>query len=239
MNLFASKKEAVVMAVIAAFFVLVTLGFTIEPLVAVILTNRTIPLGTTTLLVVSPDAKSADIVAAVGKKTVQSELLNKTGDLLGGLDVRSVAIQATSFEIATKDPPGAAVEKIRQFLSRLTPFDIKTILPDGTFMTETVIDPALIKVATGKDIWTFTQTNPQVVVRKNGLNSNILVGNPQPGDIHGFESPIGCKKTAPGIKILTFKPLRQTLISSIFTSFLAYFNDYSCFQSFSTFLRKS
>jgi len=239
MNLFGSKKEAWVMAGVAAFFVLVTLGFTLEPLVAVILVNRTIPLATTSLLVVSPNAKSADIVAAVGKKTVQSELMDKADDLLGRLGVRSVAIQATSFAIATKASPEGAVAKIRRFLSQLTPFDIKTILPDGTFMTETVIDPALVKITTGKDIWTFTQTNPQIVVQKNGLKSNILVNNPQVGDIHGFESPIGCKKTAPGIKTLTFEPKRQALIPSIFTSFLAYFRDYSCFQSFSTFITKS
>jgi len=132
-------------------------------------------LETTSLLVVSSNAKSADIVAAVGKKTVQSELLDKTDDLLSGLGVRSVAIQATSFEISTKASPEGAVAKIRQFLSRLTPFDIKTILPDGTFMTETVIDPALIKVAAGDNIWTFSQTNPQIVVQKMAQNQIFLL----------------------------------------------------------------
>ena len=239
MNLFGSKKEAWVMAGVAAFFVLVTLGFTLEPLVTVILAYRTIPLETTSLLVVSSNAKSADIVAAVGKKTVQSELMDKADDLLGRLGVRSVAIQATSFAIATKASPEGAVAKIRRFLSQLTPFDIKTILPDGTFMTETVIDPALIKVAAGDNIWTFSQTNPQIVVQKNGSKSNILVNNPQVGDIHGFESPIGCKITAPEIKTLTYEPKRKALVSTILTSFLAYFRDYSCFQSFSTFIKKS
>lgn len=236
MNYFASKKEAVTTAAIAAFFVLVTFGFTIEPLVSFILRNRNTPLDTTSLLVVGPTAKSADIVAAVGKTTVQSELLNKADNLLNKLGVRSITLQPTSFAITTGSGAEAAVSDIRRFLSQLTPFDIKTILPDGTFMMETVIDPALIKVANNRDIWTFTQTNPQVVVQKNGLISNILVNNPQVGDIHDFESPIECKDTAKGIKTIHYDPTRKTLISSIFTSFSAYLRDYSCFQSFSTFV---
>jgi RNA-binding protein YhbY len=239
MNLFASKKEAGVMAVVAAFFVLMTFGFTIEPLITVILINRTIPLGTASLLVISPTAKNADIVVAVGKQAVQTELLDKANDLLTELKVKEVAIQATSFELTTGSPAKVTVTDIRHFLSRLTPFDIKTILPDGTFMTETVIDPALIQVTNKNDIWTFTQTNPQVVVQKNGLTSDILVNYPLVGDIHGFESLIGCKNTVPGIKTLSFRTIRQGFVPAIFTSFLAYFKDYSCFQSFSTLVQKS
>jgi hypothetical protein len=242
MNYFASKKEALVTAVIAAFFVLVAFVFTIEPLVSIILANRTIPLKTTSLLVVSSGAKTSDILAAVGKQDLKSELFAKTNDFLEKLSIQSIAVQDRSFAISTARPSEQVTTNLRKYLSRLSPTDIKTLLPDGTFMTETVIDPILIKVKTGKTgvykTWTFTQTNPQVVIQENGLNSDILINNPQVGDIHGFESPATCSSNTNKIRTIGFNTTRKPLISAFLTSFLAYFKHYSCFQSFSTFNQK-
>ena len=247
MNIFGSKKEAWVMAGVAAFFVLVTLGFTVEPLVSVILRSRVMPSETREYLTVAPAIQpKGDFLDAITKTIPPThdwagnvELLNKVKDLVFGLNITSATVQNNSVAIEAADAPEGVVTNIRRFLSKLTPFEVETVMPDQTSMTELVIDPGLIQVETDfamkPTVWTFTQTNPQFVIRKNGLNSSIFINYPQVVDSHGFETPVGCAVAANGIKTITYDSTRETLLSAIFKSFLAYFKHYSCFQSFSTF----
>jgi len=249
MNLFANKKEAWIMAGVAAFFVLVALAFTFEPLVTIILSTRTMPSETkdylTPALAGNLKADFFDGVMSTVPPThawaENAAFLNKIKSLVLGLNITSATVQTNSVVIDAANDPDQVTNDIRRFLSKLTPFEIKTILPDQTSMIETVIDPGMIEIKTNDaknaTIWTFTQTNPQLVVKKSGLNSIIYINYPQAVDSHGFESPSGCYVAGNGIKTVTFEPMRRTLISSILSSFSAYFRHYSCFQSFSTFIK--
>lgn len=241
MNIFGSRKEAVVTAVIAAFFVLTALAMTFEPLVTVILKTRTMPAYTNQYLTADPVAKSADFFDGIMKNVPPSHgwvgnvaLLNKVKDLVFNLNIVSATVQNNSVAIEAANDPEQTVADIRRFLSKLTPFEIKTILPDETSMIETVIDPDLIKVVQNGPSWSFTQTNPQLIIEKNGSNSSIYINYPQAVDTHGFETPISCSTQTDGIKTLKYDATRSTLLSATFKGFLAYLKDYSCFQSFST-----
>jgi len=246
MNIFGSKKEALIMAGVAAFFVLAALTFTFEPLVAVILKTRTMPAGTTVYLTAASTSKHPDFFDGVMKtmppsrdRAMNIELLNKIQSLIFGFNITSVAVQSQSVIIKAANHPEQIVADIRRFLSKLTPFEIKTILPDQTSMIETVIDPGLIKIETDRanetTTWTFAQTNPQLTIKKNGSNSEIFLNYPQVVDNHGFEAPIRCIIAANGIKTVSYGAIEQTLVSAFIKGFLAYFRDYTCFQSFSTF----
>lgn len=248
MNLFGSKKEAWVMAGVAAFFVLVTFIFTFEPLVTVILSTRTMPTATTALMTVAPALHpKADFFDALMATVPPSHgwagnvaLLNKIKNLVFSQKIISARTQTNSAVLEDSIAPEQLVSDIRRFLSKLTPFEIKTILPDQTSMIETVIDPGLIDIKTDNvknpTLWTFTQTNPQLVIKKSGSNSLIFINYPQVVNSHGFESITGCAVETTGVKTLTFDITRKPLISSIYSSFSAYFKHYSCFQSFSTFV---
>jgi hypothetical protein len=251
MNLFGSKKEAWVMAVVAAFFVLVALVFTFEPLITVILSTRTMPAATTASMTIAPALHpKADFFDALMATVPPSHgwagnvaLLNKIKSLVLSQKIVSATTQTNSAVLEDIAQPEQLATNIRRFLSKLTPFEIKTILPDQTSMIETVIDPSLIVVKTDSSqkpsIWTFAQTSPQLVIKKNGQNSSIFINYPQVVYIHGFESITGCSVGSTGIKTIAFNTVRKALISSMFSSFSAYFRDYSCFQSFSTLFRKS
>jgi len=247
MNLFGSKKEAWVMAGVAAFFVLVTVIFTFEPLVSVILSTRTMPAATAASMTVAPALHpKADFFDALMATVPPSHgwagnvaLLNKIKNLVLSQKIISASTQTNSAVLEDSIAPEQLVSDIRRFLSKLTPFEIKTILPDQTSMIETVIDPGLIETKTDNaknpTLWTFTQTNPQLVIKKSGSNSLIFINYPQVVNSHGFESIIGCAVGTTGIKTVTFDIMRKPLISSMYSSFSAYFKHYSCFQSFSTF----
>jgi hypothetical protein len=248
MNLFGSKKEAWVMAVAAAFFVLVALVFTFEPLVTVVLSTRTMPSMTTASMTVAPALHpKADFFDALMATVPPSHgwagnvaLLNKIKDLVLSQKILSASTQTNSAVLDDAIQPERLVTDLRRFLSKLTPFEIKTILPDQTGMIERVIDPSLIEVKTDSSqkpsVWTFTQTNPQLVIRKNGSNSSIYINYPQVVNSHGFGSIIDCAVGTTGIKTVTFDTMRKPLLSSLYSSFSAYFKHYSCFQSFSTFV---
>jgi hypothetical protein len=167
-------------------------------------------------------------------------LLNKIKDLVLSQKILSATTQTNSAVLEDSIAPGLLVSDIRRFLSKLTPFEIKTIMPDQTSMIETVIDPSLIEVKTDDaekpSTWTFTQTNPQLVIRKNGLNSSIYINYPQVVNSHGFETITDCSVGVNGIKTVSFDITRKPLVSSLYSSFSAYFKRYSCFQSFSTFV---
>jgi len=239
------------MAGVAAFFVLVALVFTFEPLVTVILSTRTMPTATTASMTVAPALHpKADFFGALMATVPPSHgwagnvaLLNKIKSMVLGQKIVSSTTQTNSAVLEDAIQPEQLVGVIRQFLSKLTPFEIKTILPDQTSMIETVIDPSLIVVKTDNSqkpsVWTFTQTSPQLVIKKSGSNSLIYINYPQVVNSHGLESITGCSVRTTGIKTVTFDTMRQPLISSIFSSFSAYFRDYSCFQSFSTLIQKS
>ena len=248
MNLFGSKKEALITAVVAAFFVLVTLVFSFEPLVTVVLSTRTMPTATTASMTIAPalhpqadffDALMATVPPTHGWAG-NVDLLNKIKDLVLSQNIISATTQTNSAILEDAIAPKQLISDIRRFLSKLTPFEIKTILPDQTSMIETVIDPGLIEVKTDNadkpTVWTFTQTNPQLVIRKNGLNSLININYPQVVNSHGFETITGCSVGTTGIKTVTFDITRKPLISSLYSSFSAYLKHYSCFQSFSTFV---
>jgi hypothetical protein len=249
MNIFGSKKEAWVMAGLAAFFVLVTLGFTLEPLISVILRSRSLPSETKEYLIVAPALQpKGDFFDGIMKNVPPShgwagnvDLLTKVKGLVFGLNITAATVQNNSVAIEAANDPTQVVTDIRRFLSKLTPFEIQTVMPDQTTMTETVIDPSLIAITTDlaikPTVWTFTQTNPQLVIKKNGSNSSILINYPQVVDTHGFESPTGCSVSGNGIKTVTYNFERQTLLSAVFNGFSAYFRDYSCFQSFSTLIQ--
>lgn len=234
------------MAGAAAFFVLTALAFTFEPLVTLILKSRTLPAGTTTYLSASPAVNGKpDFFGAVMKTVPPSHgwagniaLLTKLQEPLFGFNIASIAIFPWSLEIDTSEKPEQAMTTLRRHLSKLTPFEINTPLPDGTAMTEIVIDPQLIEVRASEDQknrgWIFTQTSPQLFVKNNGLNSSIYLGYPQDVNAQGFESLSSCRMTTEGLRTVTVDSQRRTLISSVFHSIIAYLSDYSCFQSFST-----
>ena len=248
MNLFGSKKEAWVTAVVAAFFVLAVLVFTFEPLVTVVLSTKSLPNETTDSMTVAPALHpKADFFGALMASVPPTHgwvnnvaLMNKIKDLVLSEKIVSATMQTNSASLVAAKEPKQLISDIRRFLSKLTPFEIKTILPDQTSMIETVIDPSLITVKTDNvqnpRIWTFTQTNPQLVIRKNGSSSTIYINYPQVVNSRGYSSVSGCSVGATGIKTVTLNVTQKSLISSIYSSFSAYFKHYSCFQSFSTFV---
>jgi hypothetical protein len=165
-------------------------------------------------------------------------LLNKIKDLVFGFNITAVSIQTNSVVLEAALEPKLAIEDIRIFLSKLTPFEVKTMLPDDTYMIERVIDPQLINVASSSDKnlpgWVFTQTSPQLFIKNNGSTSAIYINFPQAVDAHGFETPTKCSFGNDGIRTVVYDPQRHGLVLAFFNGFLAYLRDYSCFQSFST-----
>jgi len=235
------------LAGISAFFVLVAIGFTIEPLVTLFLRTNNLPNRTTHLLVAAPALnKKPDYFSAITKHippthdwAANADLINKAKDLISSLKTSSVMIQNESIVIAAANDAETTMVEIRRFLSKLTPFEIKTILPDQTSMIESVIDPSLILVKTDNEAkpttWTFAQSNPQLIIKKSGYNTLISINYPQIVEDQHYKTITKCSVTAEGIKEVELEKSNHGLISSAYSSFLAYFKYFSCFQSFSTF----
>lgn len=242
------KKEARIKVGITAFFVLVAIGFTLEPLISLILKTKTLPTGTISLLVAAPAInKQPDFFDAITRQippthgwAANTDLINKAKDLISSLKTSAVTIQGQSIVIAAGNDPEKTMAEIRRFLSKLTPFEIKTILPDQTSMIETVIDPSLILVKTDNDLkpssWTFAQSNPQLSVTKSGYTTLISINYPQNVESQNYKTLTKCSVITNGIKEVEFETGEQTAMPAMFSSFLAYFRYFSCFQSFSTFV---
>ncbi len=251
MNILEAKSKARIIAGIAAFFVIATLGFSFEPLVSLVERTKNMPAETTAYLTLAPSLKpKGDFFEGIMRTippthdwTANIDLLNKLKGLVFDSNILTATVQDNSVAISSASKPGPIIANIRRFLSKLTPFEVKTVLPDQTSMTEIVIDPGLVKVATDNEtnpsVWTFAQTNPQLVISKNSLNTNILINYPQIVDNLGYEYPTNCSVSSSGIKTVSLNTARQTLFLALFKGLSAYLRHYSCFQSFSTFTHHS
>lgn len=255
MKIFASRKETVVTTVIAAFFILVALGFTFEPLITIILRSRTLPAGTTVLMtfnkcVAAPDAinETINLIKSLGFQEPNSAIIAKIGALASNTPLKGYIALAQSetglpysLDIETNTKALNIVAGIRQLVARLSPSELITILPDKTTMTEIVIDPGLIPITQQKvgqyDQWSFSTLNPHISIQQKPSSSAILINNPQVVDMLGFEAPLSCRLSNMQTRIVIFDSHRSSLVPTIFRSILAYFRDYSCFQNFSTFSR--
>ncbi len=246
MNLFALKTERRIVAGVAAFFLLLTAAFTFEPLYFLLLNARHLPAGTTAYFTAAPASRNKPAYFSEIMKTIPPShgwaanvnLLNNLKDLIFGFNVTEVTIQPWSVEIETTQKTDEVVTAIRRHLSKLTPFEIKTTLPDNTQMTEFIIDPELITVRAQNDNqnsgWIFTQTTPQLFVKNNGSTSIINLNYPQPGDKQSVKTLKSCHFSPNGLVVVTFDPQPHSRLGSIFINIFAYLKDYSCFQSFST-----
>ena len=230
-------KDNLFMTISLAAAVAATLFFTFEPLVSATLTTQARP-GRTILAISSLN------------KTAQQNILVDTVNILKSRSLilpyqtifSEIPIRASSVALAPKDKtdytftfvanvsPETALKSIRMALAKQNPSEIITILPDGTAMTEVVIDPSLIQV---KDL-AFTQTYPPIIIGKNGLNSSISIGNSPPVHNHSFGKIESCQKTVNNNLILSTGSARFTLAAALFKNLLAYFRYFSCFQLFST-----
>jgi hypothetical protein len=246
MNIASLNKPRLIKAAITAFFVLIAIGFTLEPLVSLIIRTQDLPAGTGFSLAVAPGKnKRADFYEEIVKITGKTpswgdnlELLDKTKDLIFGLKIKSALIGNDYVVINANTPAVSIIAEIKRYLAKLTPFEIKTLLPDKTAMIEIVIDPALIKTNetqdNGQRSWVFEQTNPHIVIQEIGQNSVVILSNQQPVETHGLLGVKSCSLTGNGTKTIAYGNDRQTLTKAVVSSFSAYFRDFSCFQSFST-----
>ena len=230
------------MALLAAFFVLVTLIFTFEPLFSLILQTRTLPIGTTVYFVKTPQTIENGALTTIADYT-QNTL--HWDDQVAALFIDNGFVSASfghsAIRILSRTQPGQIIVSLRRYFAHFNPKEVLTILPDQTSMTEIVIDPSLVPVdhstVENEDNWSFSQANPQIIIRKNGSISSILINNPQAVDIHGFSAPSSCRRNEEQMKIVTLNTDRQPLIGAVFQGFLPYLRDFSCFQSFSTLSR--
>jgi hypothetical protein len=248
MNIFGSKKEAWIIAGVTAFFVLVALAFTLEPLVTIILSTRALPAGTTVTLKIPEKTAPNEVIGEItnlikdfGFKEPNQNIMTKVSALAASLPIQGTIALASSSKglpyslvIETASKPEDIITAIRQLVARLTPSELITILPDNTTMIEIVIDPGMVTVTNQNGQWLFAKLNPQINIQEKPLGSAILINNPQVVEIHGFEAPLSCRLTQTKIREVTYNSQRQALLPAIFNGFLAYFRHYSCFQSFST-----
>jgi hypothetical protein len=238
-------KHNLFMTITLAATLLATLVLTFEPLVSAIVTTQKLPPQTILSISAPGRGNGTDIFADTAAAFAELGLKLPDQALLDSLPIEAASIAtataaklpyAPSFEVSLA--PKEAIAKISSLLARQNPSELQTALPDGTFMTEIVIDPSLVKISQvkedQKEAWTFTQANPQMVLQKNGLKSLILLGNPQSGDNHGFGELKSCRITASGNAVLALGSQRFALLPATINSLLAYFRHYSCFQSFST-----
>ncbi len=236
------------MAGVAAFFVLVALGFTLEPLVSLVLKTRALPAGTTVTLTVPEKTEPTEVIDEItnlikgfGLKEPNQGVMAKASALAASLPIKGTVALASSqnalpysLVIETGSEAEDIVTAIRQLVARLTPSEIITMLPDDTSMIEIVIDPGLVPVTHQNDQWSFAKLDPQIDIQQKSQGSAILINDPQVVDIHGFETPLSCRLTKEKIKELTYDSQRRALLPAVFYGFLAYLRHYSCFQSFST-----
>lgn len=222
--------------------VLITAIFSFEPLVTVVIATRELPQTTSASLFKTSRGNGDALVAEIlnQRPEIDNDLVSMAEflDTLGAKnDYYSATIQPKSLLISTTQDVQPLVNTFRRYLAKMTPFEIKTVLPDQTSMTEIVIDPNLIPIVAKAGSWTFTQTNPQLTFTDNGSSKSIIFNNPQIVYNIRYKPLASCYETAKGIKVVTYQNSDELLSSALLHSFLAYIKDYSCFQSFSTLSR--
>lgn len=246
MNIASLNKPKLIKAVITAFFVLVAVAATLEPLYSLTQKTAQLPPNTRKFLVRAPGPKIApDFFDGVIKTVPPTHdwagnvaLLEALKEKLFSQPVESIAVQDFSLKMNVRANSEVLFASVLNFLARQTPFEIKTRLPDQTSMIEIVIDPQLVPVSQSKtepEIKTFTGINPQLSFEKNGSNSIVSFGYPQAVEKASYLKITSCHTAPNGVKTITFGESKNGLTIAMLANFSAYLKDFSCFQSFSTF----
>lgn len=243
MTYFASKKEAVVTGAIAAFFVLVAVGFSFEPLVTVIIKSRNLPEGTNVFAKIPANidnnqlfADGATIVSALGvqipkNKTIINDIYTLFGAVTGVRTLTIVSKNAGLLPITlslsgTTDKEIAALPLINLIASRTYPSEDLVKMPDNTSYTELVVDPDKADPS--------RLPIPLQITTQNSF-TNISTSNNPLNKANYYLSPMSCTQLPDGVKIINFAKLSQSLGKNIILSLKQYISGFECFQGFSTF----
>jgi hypothetical protein len=238
-------KNNLYMAILLAAAFIATLFFTFEPLFSATLSARTLPSQTIAAVLPTQEPMPQDILSDASRAFSDSGANVPQQQLLSEFPIESASIiaqqsdkKSSSISVTVNSPLNEVMPKIRFLLAKQKPTETKTILPDGSYMIEIVIDPGLMNAkqtnTAGSDVWTISQTNPQFIIKEIGSKTMISVGNQQVVDNHGFAELKSCELSTRNNIVFSISSTRHSVIPALFNSFLAYFKYYSCFQSFST-----
>ncbi len=240
---FASKKEATITVALAAFFVLVTIGFTFEPLATVILKSRDLPQETVLLAKILADTSNEQILAdgkmLLGekgvvfkegetlKRSVNALLSSVTGERTLNIITQSAGALPVTLTLSGKTNEEYAAKPLVKLIAAYeNPSENRITMPDNTTYIEFVADPDKanptklpipLSINTHEDITTIsTSKNPLEKANK-------------------YLSPLSCEELPSGTKIINFAKNRDYFLRNVLFSTKQYLANFECFQSFSTF----
>jgi len=243
MNLFATKKEAIITVAIAAFFVLVTIAFTFEPLATVILRSRDLP-ADTVISATIPDNVPNDqlfqdgqtilgidgVVAPDGgmiEKDVSALLSSVTGVRSLNVIAQGAGVLPVTLTLSgTSNPDTTNFPLIKLIAAYFSPSENTVVMPDSTTYTEIVADPNRGDVS--------KLPIPLSVKLEDNVTTISTSNNPL-GKANKYLSPISCAQLPSGVKIINFARIRDSFVGNMIFSLKEYLANFSCFQSFSTF----
>jgi|GEM_PF-3368941 hypothetical protein len=243
MKYFATKREAWITGAIAAFFVLVALAFTFEPLVTVIVSSKNLPAGAILSAKISANEESAQvyadglaIISILGIKPIENPLVKKASMALissisGEKNLTIVAKPAGSLPITAElsgnsVDPDSAEQSIYRVAAYFDPTENRVIMPDNTSYIEIVADP--------------DKANPDklpIPISINSFKNQITVSTSKKQLDKGnyYLSPTECWQLPSGVNIINYSKISDNLVNNIISGIRAYFRDFQCFQNFSTF----
>jgi hypothetical protein len=240
---FASKKEAWVTGAIAAFFVLVTIAFTFEPLATVILKSRDLPAGTILSAQIPENIDgdqlfedSAMLLSAQGFQVAEGETLKNdvnallpavTGVRTLSIITKSAGILPVSLSLSGKTDEAYAAKPLIKLIAAYTnPSEDTVTMPDNTTYIEFVADP---------DKADPTKLPIPLSINSDKSNTTISTSNKPLDKANFYLSPMSCTQLPDGVKIINFAKIRDSLLGNMIFSLKQYLANFECFQSFSTF----
>jgi hypothetical protein len=243
MKYFASKKEAWVTGAIAAFFVLVAIGFTFEPLATVIIKSRDLPNGTILSARIPENIGNDELIkdgetllAAQGIQVPEGEALIKDANAIlsavNGVRILSIITQSAGILPVTLSLSGATDEAyaakplVKLIAAYTKPSENMVTMPDNTTFIEFVADP---------DKADPTKLLIPLSINSQGQTSTISTSNKPLDKANYYLSPMSCTQLPDGVKILNFAKIRDSFLGNIIFSLKQYLANFSCFQNFSTF----
>jgi hypothetical protein len=243
MTYFASKKEAWVTGAIAAFFVLVTIAFTFEPLATVILRSRDLPAGTILSARIPENIDNdqlfedgATLLGAQGfqvpdgetlKKDVNSLLPAVTGVRTLSIITQSAGILPVTLSLSGEtDEAYAAKPLIKLIAAYANPSENTITMPDNTTYIEFVADP---------DKADPTKLPIPLSINSDKSTTTISTSNKPLNKANSYLSPMSCTQLPDGAKIINFAKIRDSFLGNFIFSLKQYLASFDCFQSFSTF----
>lgn len=242
MKLFSSKTETIVTASIAAFLVLITLAFTFEPLVSLMLASRNLPENTLIMIKIAP-AATAEAIYEEGTTLAKGfgatipdndefkgaviQFLSKfsgerslifTGQSVGNLPITPITT-GSLVNVESLD------NAIRVMAAHIEPSKNRVNMPDDTYYYEIVADPEKASI---DSLPIPLRISPVTEGYSLSISSNSPVSSEK------ILIPNSCRITKDGLRVIAFNSNPILDLSTFSKTFFAYLSNYSCFQSFST-----